>query len=123
MDLGLTFWYSVDMPEIADTQNMPPREKEIRHALAQLVAEAILVRGTLSERAKVCGKPSCRCARGERHQAFYLVASQKGKLKQLSIPKGIKRKVEDWADTYREILRLLDELSTLQWERIKKRDL
>lgn len=111
------------MPELTKAQSMSPREREIRHQLAQLVADAILVRGTLSERAKSCGKPTCRCARGEKHQAFYLVASRKGKLKQLSIPKSIKKRVEDWAETYRKILRLLDELSNMQWERIKKREL
>ena len=68
---------------------MSAQERELRSRLAQLLTRAAIVRGSLSVREKSCGKPTCRCARGEKHRAVYLVASEEGKLRQLFIPRSL----------------------------------
>ena len=42
----------------------------LRNELQRLMRAMIF--GTLAERGRVCGKPTCRCARGEKHPAVQL---------------------------------------------------
>lgn len=42
----------------------------LRTELQRLARQMIF--GTLAERGRVCGKPTCRCARGEKHPAVQL---------------------------------------------------
>lgn len=45
-----------------------------------------LIRGSLGVRARVCGNPGCRCARGELHESKYLSASDGGRTRQVHVP-------------------------------------
>jgi hypothetical protein len=54
------------------------------------------VRGTLQVRDRTCGKPNCRCAKGEKHKALYLVVSKEGKQQQLYIPKAYEERGRQW---------------------------
>ncbi len=101
---------------------LPPEERELRSRLAQLVTSYGFARGNISVRHRACGRPSCRCARGELHPAVYLVASQNGKFRQLYIPKSLAETAEEWVDTYKLIRELLEELSQLQWDKLKRRE-
>ena len=67
---------------------MSPRERDRRSQLAQLAHGAGLLRGTLAIRERACGKPNCKCTKGEKHVSLYLVASYEGRVRQLFIPKG-----------------------------------
>src|SRR5436309_508484 len=68
----------VTPPRIARAR-MSPEERHLRSQLVQLLSGAGLLRATLNPHQKVCGKPGCRCARGEKHSALYVVASEDGK--------------------------------------------
>lgn len=46
------------------------RDATLRAELQRLARQMIF--GTLAERGRVCGKPTCRCARGEKHPAVQL---------------------------------------------------
>src|SRR3990172_9950497 len=100
---------------------VPERERRLRSQLRELLLQESLVRGTLSVREKVCGRPNCRCARGEKHHAVYLVASRNGKLQQLFIPRALEPQVRRWVDTYQRLRELLEELSRLHWEKLRDR--
>lgn len=97
-------------------------EQRLRSQLRQLLSQEGLVRGTLSVREKVCGRPNCRCARGEKHRSVYLVASRNGKLQQLFIPRALEPQVRRWVDTYQNLRDLLEELSVLHWEKLRDRE-
>ena len=101
---------------------MSPRERELRSRLAQLINSLGLVRGTLTVREKSCGKPTCHCARGEKHRAPYLTASEEGKLRQLFIPLEMEEKARGWVENYQRIKQLLEELSQLHWDKLKRRE-
>lgn len=101
---------------------MSARERELRSRLAQLLRSEGLLRGSLNVRERVCGKPNCKCARGEKHAALYVVASQDGKLRQLYVPKAREDDVRQWVDSHREARELLEEISQLYWRRMKKRE-
>jgi hypothetical protein len=102
---------------------MNAAERRIRSQLAQLVSGFPLVRGSPSVRGRTCGKPNCRCARGEKHVSLYLVASEGGKPQQLFIPKALESEARRWVEDYRRVRELLEELSKIYWDKLKRREL
>jgi len=95
-------------------------ERHFRSRLTQLVHDAWFLRGTLSVRSRPCGKPNCRCARGELHASLYLVQSRQGKLRQLSIPKPWEDRVRQAVGNYHEMQRLIEEISEREWKRLQE---
>jgi len=100
---------------------MSPRERERRSRLARLAHGAGLLRGTLAIRERVCGKPNCKCVKGKKHVSLYLVASYKGRPRQLFIPKDWEPQVRRWVQQYQEARKLLEEVSLLYWDKVRKR--
>jgi hypothetical protein len=100
---------------------MSPTERGWRSRLAQIVAGQGLLHGTLQERLQVCGKPTCRCARGQKHRALYLVVRQEGKLRQLYVPKDWEERVRQWVANDQALRDLLKELSGAYWEKVRRR--
>jgi len=97
-------------------------ERELRSRLAQLITTYGFVRGNLVRRDKTCGRPNCRCARGEKHPSVSLVASDESRLQQLYIPAALEPTAREWVDTYHRIRNLLEELSRRQWEKLRRRE-
>lgn len=101
---------------------MSPRERAFRSRLAQIVSGQGLIRGTLLERRRCCGKPTCRCARGgPKHRAVSLVLSQKGTLRQLHVPAEWEQRVRQWVDNHHALRGLLQDLSEVYWEKVRRR--
>jgi len=100
---------------------MSPHERDRRSQLAQLAHGSGLLRGTLAIRERVCGKPNCKCAKGEKHVSLYLVASYSGRVRQLFIPKDREPQVRRWVQQYQEARKLLEEISLLYWDKVTKR--
>jgi len=98
---------------------MSPQERAFRSRLAKLVHEEPLLHGTLNPRSVTCGNPGCRCARGERHPALYLVFRREGRLHQLFVPAALHAQVRQWVATDRVVRSLLEELSRLSVERLQ----
>ena len=96
-------------------------ERQARSALARLVTQRGLLRGNLLERRRVCGKPNCRCTRGELHASLYLVFSEGGKLRQLCVPKAWEGRVRQWVAEYHDARRLLEQISRLYFEKVRQR--
>lgn len=110
------------MPEIHKSR-MSARERELRSRLAQLVTQVGMVRGSVSEREKVCGKKNCRCAQGQKHRALYLVASEDGQPRQLFIPTKLETETRECVETYHRIREILEELSQIHWNKLKAREI
>ena len=96
-------------------------ERSLRSRIAQLTSSQRFLRGTLSERSGKCGKPNCHCADGEGHPSLYLVQSHAGKVRQLCVPKALQEPVRQAVAEYQEILRLLAEVSELEWKRLQEK--
>ena len=101
---------------------MAVKEREVRSKLAQLIGDKGFVRGSLVVREKVCGKSNCKCARGERHIAKYLVMSQGGQKRQLFVSDGMEAKVRRWLANYREAQESLEEICDINWARLANRE-
>lgn len=105
----------------ANRRSTPSPLRAMQMQLHQLVDGGGLLRGSLSQRAVVCGKPNCRCARGERHVALYLVVSTKGKVRQIHIPKAHAATVRLWVKQYQDAQRALHRLADAQLAALKGR--
>lgn len=75
---------------------------ELRQQL-ELVLEVHgpLVRGSFGTRARVCGKPTCRCAQGELHESKFLTALEGGVTRQVHVPAGDEVRVAAGVERYR----------------------
>ena len=98
---------------------MTKEERENRSRLKPYVIYREFVRGTLSVRERVCGKPNCKCRRGAKHVSLFLSRSKDGKIEQLYIPKEKEELVRRWVQNYRDVQQLLEKISSLYWDRLK----
>jgi len=94
-------------------------ERESRSRLKPLISHAEFLRATPTLRRQVCGKPNCKCQRGEKHAALVLTRSTDGKAEQRYIPKDQEATVRLWVERYRQILDLLENISSSYWDRLK----
>lgn len=101
------------------------RRRRRRRALVRRLppAEAIL-RGSLIERYKKCGKPGCRCAKGPGHgPKYYLSISQTGKNPQMDyIPQDYCEQVEAYLANYQSIKEILKEICDINSELLSRRE-
>jgi len=101
--------------------HMSVDERKARSQLAQLVSQRGLMRGSLLVRRMTCGKPNCRCARGERHESLFVVISEKGRTRQLFVPKDWEPLVRRWVEDHHRARQLMEEVSRIYWDKVRKR--
>ncbi len=96
-------------------------ERRFRSRITQLATGQWFLRGTLTERAGRCGKPNCRCARGDLHTSLYLVQSHDGKPRQICVPKAWEQRVRQAVTSYQQMQQFIEEVSELEWKRLRER--
>jgi hypothetical protein len=109
------------MPDTLNRAKLSAAERSFRSRIAQLASGQWFLRGTLSERSGKCGKPNCHCAKGELHGSLYLVQSHPGKPRQICVPQAWQQRVRQAVNDYRLMHRLIEEVSELEWKRLKER--
>lgn len=96
----------------------------LRKELQRLMRAMIF--GTLAERGRVCGKPTCRCARGEKHPAVQLAHwAREGQTRSQHVPYAVldtvRAGVEAW-HRFQAIARELADRNRAQvWTRARRR--
>lgn len=111
---------SVDKATVSRS-HMSVEERKARSALAQLASRHGWMRGTLLVRRRACGKPNCRCARGQGHESLYVVISEKGRTRQLFVPKEWEPVVRRWVGNHCRARQLMEEISRLYWDQVRNR--
>lgn len=101
--------------------SLPAGQRSRRSRLTQIVSSQRFLRGTLAPRQRQCGKPNCRCARGQLHRSLYLVQSHDGQPRQVFVPKEWEERIRQSVRGYQEIQQLLEELSEIEWQRLLER--
>ena len=98
-------------------------ERALASKLRQLLREPGLVRGSLVEMRRSCGKATCACATdpGRRHRSLYLGVSVRGQRRMLYIPPAWEPRVRGWTAHYAEIRDVLEALSRRYVERLERR--
>ena len=97
------------------------REQAWRRRAVELFREGGLLRGSVSVRRRVCGKAGCRCVRGERHEAMYVVYREGGRTTQIYVPREWEERVRGWVERYGEARDLLKKLSGLYEAKVRRR--
>src|SRR3989304_3680404 len=130
-------------------QTKSAREKfsRLRQSLVQLVNEMKrlvepffsdrpVIKGTVYELRRRCGKPGCKCAKGQLHARMVVSASEKGKTRLRVIPRGFLVEVQEQVRRYqelrrirarlvtihRQVLRVLDEMEAMRREELPSAD-
>lgn len=93
----------------------------IAQRLPSLIEGAVGVKAeamaaSLSKTHKVCGKPNCKCARGEKHEVYQLSWTEKGKRRSTHIRPDELDKVRAAVERYRRIKRSRADLLRLASE-------
>lgn len=71
-----------------------------------------LMRGTVYQRERKCGRATCTCATGgPRHPGLQLNVTLGGRTRTRYVRLGERAEVEAWVGTYRRLWRLVDELT------------
>ena len=71
-----------------------------------------MIFGTLAERGRVCGKPTCRCARGEQHPAVQLAHwAGDGKTRSQHVPYAVADTVRAGVDAWHRFQAIARELA------------
>jgi hypothetical protein len=108
------------------------RARQTLTRLAQEIVELVpmflprepMVKGTVYQQRRKCGKPNCACATGEPHRTMILSRSQEGRTRLVSIPEGrladlqvlteryqrFRRARARLGQIYQQMLSLIDEL-------------
>ena len=69
-------------------QSLRELAKEIEQLVPIFAERHPLVKGTVYEQRRKCGKPSCHCATGEPHRSMILSRSEEGRTRLIAIPSG-----------------------------------
>jgi hypothetical protein len=95
-----------------------------------------VIKGTVYELKRRCGKPGCKCARGELHRRMVLSASEGGKTRLRVIPRRflveVEAKVRRYqelrqvrarlGEIYRKMVRVIDEMEAMRREELPSSD-
>jgi hypothetical protein len=83
-----------------------------------------VLRGSLIERYKRCGKPGCKCAQGPGHgPKYYLSISQPGDRPAMDyVPQDSKETVAQFLENYRLAREILDQICSINRELLRRRE-
>lgn len=92
--------------------------------LRQLPALQAILRGSLVERYKRCGKPGCKCATGPGHgPKYYLSISHSGEHPQMDyVPQGAVAQVREYLANYQRTRDILEEICAINRELLRRRE-
>ena len=105
---------------------------EITGLVKPCFSDRPVIKGTVYELKRKCGKPGCKCAHGQLHARMVLSASERGKTRLQVIPHGflleVQRKVRRYqelrrvrarlGEVYRKMLKVMDEMEAMRREEL-----
>jgi hypothetical protein len=97
-------------------------ERRIVSRIHWLINQPGLLRASLVRMKRKCGNKKCCCVKGKLHKSWYLYQSRNGKPRMLYVPGEWEKDVISWVERNKETRKLLDELSRIYWDKIRKRE-
>jgi hypothetical protein len=95
---------------------------EVKGLVEPLFSNRPVIKGTVYELRRRCGKPGCKCARGELHARMVLSASEGGKTRLQVIPHGFLVEVQAKVRRYQELRRVRARLGEIYRKMLKVMD-
>ncbi|MEI7903035.1 MAG: DUF6788 family protein [bacterium] len=99
------------MPQKQESLHMLSVRREAR--LKKLAETRPFIAGSLAKVGVRCGNPSCKCASGERHEAWVLTRKEKGRTVTVHVPRDMVEDVARWVEEHRKRKQLSKEVSEL----------
>ena len=92
--------------------------------LRKLPPPKAILRGSLIERFKRCGRPGCKCARGIGHgpKVYLSVSVPKGRPVMVYVPQELRSEIEQFVADYRRTRQLLNEIAAINLELLRRRE-
>ena len=92
--------------------------------LRQLPPLKAVLRGSLIERYKRCGKPGCKCAEGPGHgPKYYLSVSRPGSRPRMDyVPQEVHAQAAAFVANYHRAREILEEISEINRELLRRRE-
>jgi hypothetical protein len=107
-------------------QNRPAvaLRKQRKALLQQLPPLQAILRGSLIERYKRCGKPGCKCAEGPGHgPKYYLSVSYPGRRPQMDyVPQESCAQTTEFLANYRRAREILEAICEINCELLRRRE-
>lgn len=91
-----------------------------KQLLKQLSKTTDMMKGSLAESYRSCGKKGCKCQRGELHHGYYFTFSVKGKAKMIYVPKKSYEDVKKLLSNWKHHKGLIEELTDINANLIRK---
>jgi hypothetical protein len=105
---------------------------EARKLIEPSFSDKPVIKGSVYELKRKCGKPGCKCAQGELHSRMVLSASEKGRTRLRVIPHGflvevrikvgryqeLRRARSRLVEVHRKMIRVMDEMEVMRREQI-----
>jgi len=95
---------------------------QIRQTAEPFFSDKPVVKGSAYELKTKCGKPGCKCAKGQLHSCMVLSSSERGKTKLRAIPHGFLVEVQTKVRRYQELRRARARLVKVHKEMLKVMD-
>jgi hypothetical protein len=109
---------------------------EMKQLVEPFFSDRPVIKGTVYELRRKCGKPGCKCAQGELHARMVVSASEKGRTRLRVIPWGFLVETQQKVGRYQELrrirarlvvihrqmLRVLDEMEAMRREELPASD-
>jgi hypothetical protein len=96
---------------------LPEPERRARSRLTQLLHRPFLC-GSLVTMNRTCGKPGCKCTRGELHQGLCVALKVGDQRKMIHVPKAMEQTVRQWVSNYQEAWQLMEKISSFGLKRL-----
>ena len=102
-----------------------PTLRQRRQALVKQLGrlEPFILRGSLIERFKRCGKPGCKCADGPGHgPKYYLSVSLPGARPEMDyVPVEYSQQVSEYLHNFQQVRQLLEQICNINRELLRRR--
>jgi len=86
-------------------QSLTILSSEIREIIKPFFSDKPVIKGSVYELKRKCGKPGCQCAKGKLHSSMVVSSSEKGKTKLQVIPQGLLVEVKSKVQRYKKLRR------------------
>ena len=115
-------------------QSLGRLAQEVNQLIKPFFSDQGVVKGSVYELKRNCGKPGCQCTKGRLHRRMVVSASEKGHTKLTVIPRGflveVQRKVERYRrlrrarsrliEVHKKMLNVMDEMEVMRREEMKQ---
>ena len=96
--------------------------REMKQLVEPFFSDRPVIKGTVYELRRRCGKPGCKCAQGELHARMVVSASEKGRTQLRVIPRGFLVETQQKVGRYQELRRIRARLVAIHVQMLKVLD-